>query len=350
MDEHIYRRNSLHKREKLRKKRKRRKIFFSGLGIVVVLGGGGLLLRNTLLPMLHEVRDTFVKAPEAEVEPEADNLGDTPESEVLPAVKEFTPKRPAEKITPEKAVPEVKDLKRLKEGSNHSYEASAYAYDTADVKAWMRGKKDFEGEGKLAFLTFDDGPHKNTEKVLDVLKRRNVPGTFFLLGDTVEKNGTPELMTRYIQEGHGIAVHSYSHDYGYLYPGRSARADRIVEEYEKTRSQIRGLLGEGFDTHVFRFPGGSMSWKNIEEAQSALLSEGIVDIDWNSMSGDAEPKNRRPATPEAMGQYAMKTFKDNGDRKVAVILMHDVQNATPEYLDHLIDEFEEAGFTFGILK
>ena len=346
MEDHIYRRHNLNQREKLRKKRKRRKIFFSSIGAILVLGAGGLFLRNTLLPKIQEVGDSFMKAPL----PEAGNPGETVKVEELPEVKEFTPKRPAEKIPAEKAAPEMKDLKRLKEGSNHSYEASAYAYDTADVKAWMRGKKAFEGEKNLAFLTFDDGPHKNTEKVLDVLKRRGIPGTFFLLGDNVDKNGTSELLQRYITEGHSIAVHSYSHDYGYLYPGRSARADRIVEEYEKTRSQIRGLLGEGFDTHVFRFPGGSMSWKNMEEAQNTLLSQGVVDIDWNAMSGDSEPKNRRPETPEAMGKYAMKTFKDNGDRKVAVILMHDVQNATPEYLDHLIDEFLEAGFTFGILK
>ncbi|SFN61804.1 polysaccharide deacetylase family protein [Proteiniclasticum ruminis] len=346
MEDYIYKRQNFNQREKLRKKRRRRKIFFSSVGVALVLGAGGFFLRNTLLPKLQEAGDSFVKAPL----PEAGNPGEAPKSEELPEVKEFTPKRPAEKIPAEKTAPEVKDLKRLKEGSNHSYEASAYAYDTRDVKAWMRGRKDFEGEKNLAFLTFDDGPHKNTEKVLDVLKRHGVPGTFFLLGDNVDKNGTPLLLQRYIEEGHGIAVHSYSHDYSYLYPGRSARPDRILEEYEKTRTSIRGHLGESFDTHVFRFPGGSMSWKNMEEAQNALLAEGIVDIDWNSMSGDAEPKNRRPATSEAMGAYAMKTFRDNGDRKVAVILMHDVQKTTPEYLDHLIDEFLEAGFTFGILK
>ena len=73
--------------------------------------------------MIYKVEDSFVKAPE----PEAENPGETPKSEELPEVKEFTPKRPAEKIPTEKAVPEVKDLKRLKEGANHSYEASAYA-------------------------------------------------------------------------------------------------------------------------------------------------------------------------------------------------------------------------------
>lgn len=350
MENHVYKRQNLGKREKLRRKRKRRKILFLSVGVLLVLGAGGHFFKNTLLPKLSGLENYLASYPERDIADEALKEEEAVKEEKLPEVRTFTPQRPLEKISPQKAAPEVKDLTKLKEGANYSYTAASYAYDTADVKAWMRGMKDYEGEGNLAFLTFDDGPHKNTGKVLDVLLRRGVPATFFLLGDNVQKNGSEELFTRYVKEGHSIAVHSYSHDYSYLYPGRSARPERILEEYEKTQSAIRGFLGETFDSHVFRFPGGSMSWKNMDEAKNALLSQGVVDIDWNAMSGDAEPKNRRPQTPEAMGEYAMKTFKDNGDRKVAVILMHDVQSATPEYLDHLIDEFEAAGFTFGILK
>lgn len=352
MDNFSYNRQNNNLREKLRRKRKRRKIFFSGLGIIVVLGAGGLFLKGTLWPRIMDFQESFVKSPEPDKEQvETPVLGEGSEiGKGLPEVKEFTSIGKEEKISTEKAVPGEKDLSRMKEGYNHSYEASAYAYDTADVKAWMKGTKEFDGEKKLAFLTFDDGPNKNTEKVLDILKRRNVPGTFFLLGSTVDKNGSEEIFERYIKEGHGIAIHTYSHDYGYLYPGRTARPERVLEEYEKAHEAIRRFLGESFNTRVFRFPGGAMSWKNIEEAQNALLTQDVVDIDWNSLSGDSEPANRRPANAAAMGRYAMQTFRYNGDRKVAVVLMHDVQNSTPEYLDLLIDEFEAEGFTFGILK
>lgn len=41
------------------------------------------------------------------------------------------------------------------------------------------------GTGKKVYLTFDDGPSKETEKILDILKKRQVKATFFPLAETM---------------------------------------------------------------------------------------------------------------------------------------------------------------------
>lgn len=62
---------------------------------------------------------------------------------------------------------------------------------------------------KIAYLTFDDGPSKNTMEILKILKENDVRATFFV-------NGHPGLENLYkaiAKDGHVIANHTYSHDY-----------------------------------------------------------------------------------------------------------------------------------------
>jgi cellulose synthase/poly-beta-1,6-N-acetylglucosamine synthase-like glycosyltransferase/spore germination protein YaaH/peptidoglycan/xylan/chitin deacetylase (PgdA/CDA1 family) len=59
-------------------------------------------------------------------------------------------------------------------------------------------------------MTFDDGPDPEwTPQILDVLKRENVPGTFFLIGIQAEKFGS--LTKRIYREGHEIGNHTFTH-------------------------------------------------------------------------------------------------------------------------------------------
>jgi cellulose synthase/poly-beta-1,6-N-acetylglucosamine synthase-like glycosyltransferase/peptidoglycan/xylan/chitin deacetylase (PgdA/CDA1 family) len=59
-------------------------------------------------------------------------------------------------------------------------------------------------------LTFDDGPDPQwTPRILDILKRYNVPATFFMVGE----NGLTErgLLERMVREGHEVGSHTYTH-------------------------------------------------------------------------------------------------------------------------------------------
>ena len=58
-------------------------------------------------------------------------------------------------------------------------------------------------------LTFDDGPSKYTQQILDILQDRDIHATFFLIGTNVNKH--PEIVKRMADDGHAIGNHSYTH-------------------------------------------------------------------------------------------------------------------------------------------
>src|SRR5512144_75289 len=63
---------------------------------------------------------------------------------------------------------------------------------------------------KLIGLSFDDGPDPAvTPYVLEILKRKNVPGTFFEVGKRVDKY--PQLSRKVVLDGHTVGNHSYTH-------------------------------------------------------------------------------------------------------------------------------------------
>lgn len=219
-------------------------------------------------------------------------------------------------------------------------------YMTAEVQAWM--KDSASAPGKLVFFTFDDGPNDvTTPKVLDILKDKGVPATFFILGSQVSQ--APEVLKRQVAEGHKIALHSMTHDYKKLYPGRSANPERVAQEFDGTMQAVRDVLGEDFTTTAWRYPGGHMSWKNMDAADAVLDERGATWLDWNALNGDAEPKSRRPTA--ASGMLSMATEPISNGYKVVVLLAHDSlgKDLTVESLPQIIDAYEAAGYTFGTL-
>ena len=107
-------------------------------------------------------------------------------------------------------------------------------------KIRIGGKKE-NSIGKVVFLTFDDGlNHIITPKILDVLKEKKVPATFFVVGRLVNDK-TKDVLERELKEGHSIALHSYTHEYSTLYPNRIAKSEAIINEAKKTEPRARPL-------------------------------------------------------------------------------------------------------------
>ncbi len=65
-------------------------------------------------------------------------------------------------------------------------------------------------QAKCIALTFDAGPSENSAKLLDILKEKQVPATFFLLGKRHSEK-YPELVKRMAAEGHEVASHTWDH-------------------------------------------------------------------------------------------------------------------------------------------
>ncbi|MBQ9990541.1 MAG: N-acetylmuramoyl-L-alanine amidase [Lachnospiraceae bacterium] len=185
-------------------------------------------------------------------------------------------------------------------------------------------------EPKTMYLTFDDGPFReNTLQVLSVLRERNIKGTFFLVGEYVEKN--PDIARQIVEEGHTIGIHCYRHDYHELYAG----VDSYLADFEKARQIIFEVTG--VETRMFRFPGGSINDFNRETRDQIIqdmTERGYIYYDWNASLEDAvnNPK------PEQLIANALDTAMG---RKKVILLAHDVVKTTGNCLDELLDYFPE---------
>ena len=240
----------------------------------------------------------------------------------------------------------------LAKGQNHITRASSYAYDAGEISEIIEGKREYTGDKKIAFLTFDDGPnHKISPQMLDILKEKDAHATFFVVGRNVGEK-TRDVLLRELTEGHAIALHSYSHDYHKLYPGRVANAAAVEGEAAKAQKALQDVLGKSFHSGVWRYPGGHMSWKGLDASDQKLKDMDISWIDWNALTGDAEPAKRRPTTPEGLVEFLKKSMPKNDDASVIVILMHDAETKqlSADALPHVIDALRADGYSFGILK
>lgn len=235
-------------------------------------------------------------------------------------------------------------------GMNITYEADKYAVDAKDVQAMANDT--YKGEGKYVFLTFDDGPSNSTEKILNTLKDKEVHGTFFVLGSSIEKDSKrQEYLKEELKSGNAIANHSYSHDFKKLYPGNKLNIDYFMDEFNKTNDIMQSILGGEFDCRVLRMPGGYGTRKyykdpSLKEFDNTLQENGIINVDWNALDGDAEGK---PYSTEEMLNYVKKTSKGKNH---VVILMHDAagKEKTVEILPQIIDYYKNEGYEFKVIK
>ena len=204
-------------------------------------------------------------------------------------------------------------------------------------------EKIYDSEEKRVFLTFDDGPTQAvTPYILDLLKQENIKATFFVLGNRVKLN--PELIKREFEEGHYIANHGHTHIYRQIYQN----IQTVLDEYNYTEQCIQEALNNpNYHSKVFRFPGGSQGgyYRNIKsQAKTYLRQNGIVSLDWNALSRDAEGAK----TKEELLQNVITTI---GDKKSVVILMHDSSDKilTYETLPNVIKYLRDNGYEFKTL-
>lgn len=112
-------------------------------------------------------------------------------------------------------------------------------------------------EEKVIYLTFDAGyENGNVEKTLDVLKRQEVPGTFFILPNLVKSNTA--LVKRMHEEGHLVGNHSYSH---------KNMSNMPFEAFEKEITDLEALYAEytGYTmSKLFRPPEGAFTEQTLQ--------------------------------------------------------------------------------------
>ncbi len=190
--------------------------------------------------------------------------------------------------------------------------------------------------GKKVYLTFDDGPGENTGIILDTLKKYNVKATFFVCYN--DDASTWHYYNRIVDEGHCIAMHSYSHVYDEIYADKEAFINDVSMIHEFIYDQT------GVDCKYYRFPGGSSNTVTNVDIQTLigyLEGEDITYYDWNALSGDA---SYEALSPEELNSNILKYVHSNaGD---SMVLMHDLTDIpeTAYALEQLIITLKEEGY------
>lgn len=205
--------------------------------------------------------------------------------------------------------------------------------DIQNVKSWHNK------EVKFAYLTFDDGPSRNTDKILDILDSYGIKGTFFVLGSSIDNYSDAEAMLkRMAKDGHYIGMHSMTHDYAYLY-GDEKAASNFAGEMKEEQALIKDITG-GFESHLCRAPYGT-GGTFTDEHVAALNEIGIKCWDWDVDSYDWESGATVNSIMENV-QYSMKLW-NNPSR--AVILFHE-KDITVEALPVVIQYYLDLGYEF----
>lgn len=191
-----------------------------------------------------------------------------------------------------------------------------------------------KSSGKKVYLTFDDGPSSNTDQILDILKDYDVKATFFVVGKTDERS--VKAYQRIVEEGHTLAMHSYSHKYDEIYESKEAFA-RDLNFLQEYLYETTGVW-----PRIYRFPGGSsntVSKVDMQELIEYLTDIGITYFDWNVASGDAVS---RTLPAETIVNNCLSGIEK---QKESVILMHDASNkgTTIEALPQIIEAIQEQG-------
>lgn len=202
-----------------------------------------------------------------------------------------------------------------------------------DTHKWD-GREDSSAGIRRVYLTFDDGPSANTDRILDILNQYGVKATFFV----VAKDGYTDQYRRIVEDGHTLAMHSYSHKYSEIY----ASLDAYKEDLTKLHDFLYELTGE--DCNIVRFPGGSsntISHVDMWELIEYLNKTDMVYYDWNVSSGDASGGRK------SIDQIK-KNVLDNIDQfSNAVVLFHDAsgKDSTVDALPAIIEEILESDNT-----
>ena len=236
-------------------------------------------------------------------------------------------------------------------GDNIIESAKSYAVPANEVAEILAGHSNLKT--KEVFLTFDDGPSKNSEEILKILKENDVHATFFLIGNQIANNPEMQQVVKdELYQGNAIANHSYTHDYKILYPHNVLSVSNTMNEINETNKVLQSVLGANFDARVLRLPGGYMSRSyykdpNLTALNKALDGEHITSIDWDAETGDATTSGQM--STQALVDNVMDHIKNMNQ---PVIIMHDssTKKDTVEALPSLIKDLKDAGYKFMVIE
>ena len=171
---------------------------------------------------------------------------------------------------------------------------------------------------KCVALTFDDGPGRYTERLLNQLKEANVPATFYLLGQNAPIY--PKTVQRMVREGHQLGNHTLSHK-----SLTTLSKTQVSHEVQDSAKKIKKVAGTAPDT--MRPPYGARN-KDVDSRIDVPLVLWDVDtLDWQHRD------------PKKTVKIAMNEVSDG-----SIILMHDIHESSVKAVPNLIKKLKKKGY------
>lgn len=182
------------------------------------------------------------------------------------------------------------------------------------------------------YLTFDCGyENGNTDAILDALKKHNAKATFFVVGHYLKT--APAQVKRMVNEGHTVGNHTFHH------PNMADISDK--ESFKKELTEVETLYKEmtGLEmTKFYRPPQGKFSTNNLKMAKALGYKTffwSLAYVDWKT--------DKQVAPKDAIRILNSRIHPG------AIVLLHVTSSTNAEILDQLLADWEEKGYTFGIL-
>jgi peptidoglycan/xylan/chitin deacetylase (PgdA/CDA1 family) len=174
-------------------------------------------------------------------------------------------------------------------------------------------------------MTFDDGPNpRNTPRLLDMLRQRNIKATFYVIGKNVAMY--PQVVRRTVAEGHEIGNHTWDHRL--LTKMSNAQ---VLSELTRTRDAV--AKAAGVVPRTLRPPYGALSQRQRQFVHEQL---GYPTVLWS-----VDPLDWKRPGPSVVADRIVSRA-NNG----AIILSHDLHSQTVDAMPQTLDRLLRKGFKF----
>ncbi|RDY24662.1 delta-lactam-biosynthetic de-N-acetylase [Romboutsia maritimum] len=180
---------------------------------------------------------------------------------------------------------------------------------------------------KVIYLSFDAGyENGHTKKILDTLKKHNVPAQFFVVESYIRNN--PELIKRMENEGHLVCNHSKNH------PSMAQITDfeKFKYEIESVEKTYKEVTKKDMPKY-FRPPMGKFSEQSLKYTQDLGYSSifwSFAYVDWYN--------DKQPTAEYAKDKIYSRTHPG------AIVLLHPNSKTNAEILDEVLTHWEKDGY------